>query len=197
MFYLTSKFHDNRVNTFGFMEGVGLLKPSPPPPPPRPRNSSPKEPRPNRVNTCIWGYPLVCSLTPHSLSIIWNFRNTLVLKWLMLRLTQLLALGVRPMWWNVLTSKCRDHGAALKVKGSLVTQSGGRGGGGAGAENTFSQYFFIIFKKWGGGGDSQRLPLRGPWNRSTCSCLKERCNWMISQKRNKTKHDSMVAITHN
>ena len=32
MFYLTSKFHDNRVNTFGFMEGGGgggLLKPSP------------------------------------------------------------------------------------------------------------------------------------------------------------------------
>ena len=34
MFYLTSKFHDNRVNAFGFMEGGGLLKP-----PPRPRNS--------------------------------------------------------------------------------------------------------------------------------------------------------------
>ena len=29
MFYLTSTFHDNRVNTFGFMEGGGLLKPSP------------------------------------------------------------------------------------------------------------------------------------------------------------------------
>ena len=28
MFYLTSKFHGNRVNTFGFMEG-GLLKPPP------------------------------------------------------------------------------------------------------------------------------------------------------------------------
>ena len=35
MFSLTSKFHDNRVNTFGFMEG-GLLKSHPPP---RPRNS--------------------------------------------------------------------------------------------------------------------------------------------------------------
>ena len=30
MFYLTSKFHVNRINTFGFMEG-GLLKPPPPP----------------------------------------------------------------------------------------------------------------------------------------------------------------------
>ena len=33
MFSLTSKFHDNRVNTFGFMKGGGggLLKPPPPP----------------------------------------------------------------------------------------------------------------------------------------------------------------------
>ena len=31
MFYLTSKFHDNRVNTFGFMEGF-FYKPPPPPP---------------------------------------------------------------------------------------------------------------------------------------------------------------------
>ena len=31
MFYLTSKFHDNRVNAFGFMVGGGgLLKPPPP-----------------------------------------------------------------------------------------------------------------------------------------------------------------------
>ena len=32
MFYLTSKFHDNRVNSFEFMEGGGggLLKPPPP-----------------------------------------------------------------------------------------------------------------------------------------------------------------------
>ena len=31
MFYLTSKFHDNCVNSFGFMEGGGgwLLKPPP------------------------------------------------------------------------------------------------------------------------------------------------------------------------
>ena len=28
MFYLISKFHDNRVNTFGFMEG-GFWSPSP------------------------------------------------------------------------------------------------------------------------------------------------------------------------
>ena len=30
MFYLTSKFHVNRINSFGFMEGGGLLKPPPP-----------------------------------------------------------------------------------------------------------------------------------------------------------------------
>ena len=30
MFYLASKFHGNRVNTFGFMEG-GLWSPPPPP----------------------------------------------------------------------------------------------------------------------------------------------------------------------
>ena len=35
MFYLTSKFHDNRVNTFGFMEGGGVETP----PPPRSRKS--------------------------------------------------------------------------------------------------------------------------------------------------------------
>ena len=33
MFYLT-KFHDNRVNTFGFME-AGFWSPPPPPPPPQ------------------------------------------------------------------------------------------------------------------------------------------------------------------
>ena len=27
MFYLTSKFHDNRVNTFGFMEEGGVWSP--------------------------------------------------------------------------------------------------------------------------------------------------------------------------
>ena len=35
MFYLTSKFHDDSVNTFGFVEGGELLKPLPP----RSRNS--------------------------------------------------------------------------------------------------------------------------------------------------------------
>ena len=39
MFYLTSKFHDNRVNTFGFMEGGGAL----------PGPGTPKKPRLNRV----------------------------------------------------------------------------------------------------------------------------------------------------
>ena len=29
MFYLTSKFHDNRVNAFGFMEGGGELQKRP------------------------------------------------------------------------------------------------------------------------------------------------------------------------
>ena len=29
MLYLTSKFHNNRVNTFGFMEGGGGFKPPP------------------------------------------------------------------------------------------------------------------------------------------------------------------------
>ena len=46
MLYLTSKFHDNRVNTFGSMEGRGggLLKPTPLGP------GTPKKPRRNRVN---------------------------------------------------------------------------------------------------------------------------------------------------
>ena len=43
MFYLTSKFHVNRINTFGFMEGGGLLKPPLGP-------GTPKKPRPNRAN---------------------------------------------------------------------------------------------------------------------------------------------------
>ena len=30
MFYLTSKFHGNRVNTFGFMEGGGRAFETPP-----------------------------------------------------------------------------------------------------------------------------------------------------------------------
>ena len=38
MLYLTSKFHENRVNTFGFMEG-GLFKPPQGP-------GTPKKPRP-------------------------------------------------------------------------------------------------------------------------------------------------------
>ena len=33
MFYQTSKFHENRVDTFGFMEG-GAFEAHPPPPPP-------------------------------------------------------------------------------------------------------------------------------------------------------------------
>ena len=32
MFYLTHKFHDHSVNTFGFMEGELLKQPLPPPP---------------------------------------------------------------------------------------------------------------------------------------------------------------------
>ena len=53
MFYLTSKFHDNHVNTFGFMEdgggggGGGLLKPPPPGP------GTPKKTRRNRVNETV------------------------------------------------------------------------------------------------------------------------------------------------
>ena len=31
MFYLTSKLHDNRVNAFGFVEGVAFEVPPPPP----------------------------------------------------------------------------------------------------------------------------------------------------------------------
>ena len=44
MFYITSKFHDNRVNTFGFMEGAFEAPPHPPGP------GTPKKPRRNRVN---------------------------------------------------------------------------------------------------------------------------------------------------
>ena len=43
MFYLTSKLHVNRVNTFGFMEGGGAFEVHPPGP------GIPKKPRPNRV----------------------------------------------------------------------------------------------------------------------------------------------------
>ena len=53
MFYLTSKFHDNRVNTFGFMEG-GLLKPPLPPGP-----GTPKKPRRNRVKAHANGRNIV------------------------------------------------------------------------------------------------------------------------------------------
>ena len=45
MFYLTSKFHENRVNTFGFIEGA-FEAPLPSPPCP----GTPKKPRPNKVN---------------------------------------------------------------------------------------------------------------------------------------------------
>ena len=48
MFYLTSKFHDNRVNTFGFMEGGGgggAFEALPPGP------GTPKKPRRNGVNS--------------------------------------------------------------------------------------------------------------------------------------------------
>ena len=46
MFYLTSKFHVNCINTFGFMEG-GLLNPPPPGP------GTPKKPRQNKVNIML------------------------------------------------------------------------------------------------------------------------------------------------
>ena len=62
MFYLTSKFHDNHVNTFGFMEGAF----DPPPPGP----GTPKKPKRNRVNTCQKQFVIavivimqVCSIT--------------------------------------------------------------------------------------------------------------------------------------
>ena len=58
MFYLTFKFHDNRVNTFGFMYGGGLLKPSPPLQGP----GTPKKPRWNRVDE-QWSMPLLLSLS--------------------------------------------------------------------------------------------------------------------------------------
>ena len=54
MFYLTSKLHNNRVNTFGFMEGGGgggaFEAPSPPHPHP-PGPGTPKKPRRNRVRS--------------------------------------------------------------------------------------------------------------------------------------------------
>ena len=52
MFYLTSKIHDNRVNTFGFMEGGGAFE-APPPPPHLPGPGTPKKPRRNRVKFLI------------------------------------------------------------------------------------------------------------------------------------------------
>ena len=54
MFYLTSKFHNNRVNTFGFMEG-GLLKRPPPPAGP----GTPKKPRRNSVKVIREGNTVV------------------------------------------------------------------------------------------------------------------------------------------
>ena len=42
MFYLTSKFHDDSVSTFGFMEGLGACEALPGP-------ETPKKPRRNRV----------------------------------------------------------------------------------------------------------------------------------------------------
>ena len=45
MLYLTSKFHVNRINTFGFMEGRGAFEAPPSPQAP----GTPKKPRPNRV----------------------------------------------------------------------------------------------------------------------------------------------------
>ena len=50
MFYPTSKFHHNRVNTFGFMGGGGgggLLKA------PIPGPGTPKKRRANRVNVSV------------------------------------------------------------------------------------------------------------------------------------------------
>ena len=47
MFYLTTKFHDNRLNTFGFMEGGGgggAFEALPPGP------GTPKKPRRNSIN---------------------------------------------------------------------------------------------------------------------------------------------------
>ena len=50
LFYLSSTFHDNRVNTFGFMEeGGGLLTPPPFPTGP----GTPKKPRRNRVKSVV------------------------------------------------------------------------------------------------------------------------------------------------
>ena len=45
MFYLTSKFHVSRINTFGFREGGGAFEALPPGP------GTPEKPRPNRVKT--------------------------------------------------------------------------------------------------------------------------------------------------
>ena len=54
MFYLTFKFHDNRVNTFGFIEGEGAFE-APPPPPPQAQELQ-KKPRRNRVKASVSNY---------------------------------------------------------------------------------------------------------------------------------------------
>ena len=51
MFYLTSKFHGNRVSTVGFMEGEGGLLKGPPGP------GTPKKPRRNRVKVVRNSFP--------------------------------------------------------------------------------------------------------------------------------------------
>ena len=53
MFYVTSKFDDNCVNSFGFMEGGAFEAPPPPLGP-----GTPKKPRPNRVNSATFLYEL-------------------------------------------------------------------------------------------------------------------------------------------
>ena len=50
MFYLTYKFHDNRINTFGFIEGGGAFEDPPGP-------GTPKKPGRNRVNNTSQAYP--------------------------------------------------------------------------------------------------------------------------------------------
>ena len=69
MFYLTSKFYDNRVNTLGFMEG-GPLKPPPPTPQTQELQKSPggiglRGKKWKKINTCPTGISLV-------LSRVWN-----------------------------------------------------------------------------------------------------------------------------
>ena len=67
MFDLISKFHVNRINTFGFMEGGGGVEaPTPPPPPPGP--GTPKKPRPNGVNLPQIDWDLQMALGSDNLS---------------------------------------------------------------------------------------------------------------------------------